>query len=275
MIGIKTEFNITQRRIIQMKPNKLKDALRQGNTMIGAFVVSGSPTMVEVLGITGFDFLIFDCEHSTTNFQTVEHMLRAAETVDITTMIRIPEISRTNILKALDIGVQGILVPMVNTAEQAREAVNLSKYPPYFPGGKRGVALRRAARYGASDPVNYFQQANSEIFVAIQCETKESVSNLDEILKVKGIDMVFIGPTDLSQSFGHPWEPGHPEVQYVIKQTIERTEHAGVISGVFATSPEDIKKYIEWGAKVIVCGADLSFLSKGAKQILEKIKDVF
>ena len=255
-----------------MRPNNVKKSLAQGNAVFGAFVVSGAPSIVEVLGIAGFDFLIFDCEHSPNDFLTVEHMLRASETVGTTTMIRIPEINRTNILKALDIGIQGILVPMVNTAEQAREAVALTKYPPYFPGGKRGVALRRAARYGDVDPINYFQQANSEIFMAVQCETKEAVSNLDEILKVEGIDMGFIGPTDLSQSLGYPWNPSHSEVQKVIKHVIETTKQAGVISGVFAP-PEDAKRYLEWGAKVVACGADLSFLSKGAKQVLGKIKD--
>jgi 2-keto-3-deoxy-L-rhamnonate aldolase RhmA len=200
-------------------------------------------------------------------------MLRASETVGVTPMLRIPEINRTNILKALDIGIQGILVPMVNTVEQAREVVALAKYPPFFPEGKRGVALRRAARYGAVDPIKYFQEANSEIFIAVQCETEEAVSNLDEILKVEGIDMVFIGPVDLSQSLGYPWNPNHQEVQKVIKYIIESTKEAGVVSGVFAPVPEDIERYIEWGAKVIVCGADLSFLSKGAKQALEMFKD--
>lgn len=255
-----------------MRTNRVKESLAQGNKAVGAFVVSGAPSIVEVLGIAGFDFLIFDCEHSPNDFLAVEHMIRASEVVGTTPMLRIPEISRTNILKALDIGIQGILVPMVNTAEQAREVVALAKYPPFFPEGKRGVALRRAARYGAVNPIDYFQQANSEIFIAVQCETKEAVSNLDEILKVEGIDMVFIGPTDLSQSLGYPWNPSHQEVQKVIKHIIESTKEAGVISGIFAPALEDIKRYLEWGAEVIVCGADLSFLSKGAKQALEMIK---
>ncbi len=198
-----------------MRKNLTKEKILQGKVAYGVFVPLYSPIIIEMLGHIGFDFAIIDAEHSPLDPLACEQMVRAAECSNITPLIRVAENVRQNILRYLDVGAQGVQLPMVNRRAEAEAVVESVKYPPE---GKRGLAGVRAANYGLTGPLgDYVKEANRETMVIVQVETLQAVDNLKEILAVKGTDVVFIGPTDLSSVMGYPGQTSHPEVLKMVK----------------------------------------------------------
>jgi 4-hydroxy-2-oxoheptanedioate aldolase len=194
-----------------MTATRMKAALARGEPVRGVSIMIPSPQLVEMIGLLGFDWVLLDCEHGTMSLESMELMVIAAEAVGITAVAR----PRTNaphaIQEALERGVAGVQVPHVSTAAQARAVVDAVKYHPQ---GHRGLAARtRPARYGIGTELDdYARRANAETLVCIQVETKEALENLPDILAVPGIDVVFLGPSDLSQSLGAPGQTTHPAV---------------------------------------------------------------
>lgn len=255
-----------------MNANNIKTNVAQGRTSIGVFISSGAPSIVEAVGISGYDFVIVDSEHGSTDVGVVEHLIRAAETVNVTPLVRIADVSRTNILRVLDLGAMGILVPMVETVEQAMDAVAYSKYPPFWPNGRRGVAFRRAGRYGDINPIDYFKWANDQCIVAIQIETRTGMENLADILQVDGIELVFIGPSDLSQSLGYPGNAGHSDVRAAVRSIAEASMSAGKIAAVMPTSPGDIQEYLSMGVQCILSGNEYGLIRKSAAEFVRSVR---
>ncbi|HBK61621.1 MAG TPA: 4-hydroxy-2-oxovalerate aldolase [Firmicutes bacterium] len=255
-----------------MNTNNIKSNVAQGRTSVGVFISSGAPSIVETVGVSGYDFVIIDSEHGSTDVGVVEHLIRAAETVNVTPLVRIADISRTNILRVLDLGAMGILVPMLETAEQAMDAVAYSKYPPFWPNGRRGVAFRRAGRYGDINAVDFFKWANDQCIVAIQIETRAGMENLSEILKVDGIDLVFIGPSDLSQSLGYPGNANHPDVKAAVRSIAEASMKAGKIAAVMPTSPGDVEEYLRMGVQCILSGNEYALIRKSATEFVRSVR---
>ena len=193
-----------------LQTNQLKRALADGKTVFGLLNSIPSPLLVEMIGYAGYDFVILDMEHVCVNPETLENMVRAAECAGITPLVRVPNAMPEAILRALDCGAQGIVIPHVRNRADAEQAVAASRY---YPLGNRGITGGRTTGFGTVDLPTYFERANSEIMVVAMIEDKEGVDNLDAILAVAGIDMVLEGAIDLSQSYGVPGQAQHPTVQ--------------------------------------------------------------
>ncbi|MCL2891647.1 2-keto-3-deoxy-L-rhamnonate aldolase [Brenneria tiliae] len=233
--------------------NPFKAGLARGDTQIGLWLSSTSSYLAEIAATSGYDWLLVDGEHAPNTIQDLYHQLQAIAPYRSHPIIRPVECRRALIKQILDIGARTLLVPMIDTVEQARELVAATRYPP---AGARGVGagVARAARWGRVD--NYMARANEDLCLLIQAESKTAIENLDALLKVDGIDGVFIGPADLSASLGYPDNAAHPEVQKVIEQSIKRIRDAGKAAGFLAVDTAMAEKAIAWGANFIAVGVD-------------------
>ena len=245
--------------------NLLKEKLQKGEAVIGTFICLGHPDVTERLSRLGFDWLLIDGEHSPTGLETMQQMLQAMNGSNCTPLIRPQWNDMVIIKRVLDIGAHGVVVPWVNTKEEAEYAVRACKYPPE---GLRGCSPRRA---GLFDP-DYIKTANNEIFVVVQIETRKAVSNIDDILSVKGIDACYIGPLDLSLSFGF-YGPQWDNPQYIeaFDKVVAAAKKWGKPAGIYAVQ-ENIQWAIEKGFTFNTVGDDDSFLMWGAKIALEKAR---
>lgn len=249
--------------------NPFKAALQRGETQIGLWLSSTSAYMAEIAATSGYDWLLIDGEHAPNTVQDLYHQLQAIAPYASQPVIRPVDDNRSLIKQVLDIGTRTLLIPMVESAAQAREIVSATRYPPL---GVRGVgaSVARAARWGRVE--NYMAQANEELCVLIQVETKTALDNLTAILDVDGIDGVFIGPADLSASLGYPDNAGHPEVQRIIEQSIGRIRRAGKAAGILAVDPQMAKKCLAWGANFVAVGVDTMLYTEALDQRLAQFK---
>jgi 4-hydroxy-2-oxoheptanedioate aldolase len=252
-----------------IRTNLAKAKILNGGTACGVFCTFFAPAVVEMVGHLGFDFALLDAEHGPSGTESCEHMVRAAETVGIAPLIRVAVNIRQNILRYLDIGSLGVQLPMVSNAAEAKAVVDAVRYPPL---GKRGLAGVRAADYALTIPLkDYTVKANQELLVVVQIETMEAVKNLDEILAVDGIDVFFIGPTDLSSSMGYPGQVNHPEVSAMIKSLVGRIRAAKMPAGTVAYNLEALARAKELGFQYIVHNV-IAMLSRSGKEYLEKAR---
>jgi len=228
-----------------MKQNKMKAKLLNGEPAFGVSIMIPSPQIVEIAGKLGFDWVLIDCEHGTISIETVELLAMAAEACGITPIVRPRTKSPEDILNVMDRGAMGVQVPHVNTAEDARQAVEAVKYHPI---GKRGLAAgTRPAEYGFGESMDrYVETSNRETLVCVQLEEELAIKNADEILAVDDVDVFFIGPSDLSQSMGYPGNPKAPAVQEAIEATFKKMRSASRIAGTPA-SIDTIKSTLEKG----------------------------
>lgn len=245
----------------------LKKRLKKGETLLGTLLSLPSPEIAEIMSMVGFDWLFVDLEHGPHGFMELQRMLQAMKS-ECSALVRVPEVSESNIKKVLDIGAEGIIVPKVNTAEEARQIVAYAKYPTR---GVRGVGAARAHGYGLSFK-EYVEKANEETLVVIQIEHFEGVNNINEIVEVEGVDVIFIGPYDLSASFGVAGQVEHPLVKVAIDKVEKACAKAGIPMGYFGTTPEAVKPYQQkQGYQLITCGTDSGFLIEKGKSILEDL----
>ncbi len=245
--------------------NLLKEKLKKGQVVTGTFVGLGHPDVTEVLSRLGFDWLLIDSEHSPIGFETMQQMMQSMNGSMCTPLVRPQWNDMVIIKRILDIGAHGVLIPWVNTKEEAEYAVSACKYPPE---GLRGCGPRRAALF---DP-DYLQTANDELLIIAQIETRKAVSNLDDILSVEGIDACYIGPFDLARSFGFDspkWD--NSEYLEAFDKVLEAAKKWGKPSGMFA-SQENIEWAIKKGFTLNTVGSADAFLMQGAKIALEKAR---
>jgi 4-hydroxy-2-oxoheptanedioate aldolase len=237
-----------------MKINKMKQKLTTGGTVYGVVVRFPAPALVEMFGHIGFDYVMIDCEHGSLSLQGSETMLMAADAAGYSTVLRVPYLHEKDIMRALDIGAQGVQVPMINTVSDAE---SLARAARYFPMGGRGMALPRSGDFGMTltGPA-YYQFANENTLTLAHIETLEAVENLPELTKVVGIDVFFIGPSDLSQSMGLPGQNDHPAVLAKIEEAVEKIIEGGKLPGIFAGSAAAIRKYRDKGVRVLLTSAD-------------------
>ncbi|MEW4922272.1 aldolase/citrate lyase family protein [Algibacter sp. 2305UL17-15] len=237
--------------------------------VVGPFMKVSDPALVEVAAFAGFDFVIIDLEHGPNTIQTVQNHVRAAQAKHIVSVIRVPEINENIISQALDIGADYVQVPQIETAEDAKRAVKAAKF---FPEGARGACRYvRAADYASMPKENYFGNANKNSGVIIHIEGNIAFNNIDEILKVEGVDVIFIGPYDMSQSCGVPGQINHPKVISTIKEIVEKAVPLGKVVGTFVESPESAKQWIELGVKYISYGVDVGIYYDACKSIVDKV----
>jgi 4-hydroxy-2-oxoheptanedioate aldolase len=224
----------------------MREWIKSGKTMIGPFSRCADPAMAEICGYGGFDFIVIDMEHGPNNPFTLQNICRGCDVAGIASLVRVSSIEEIN--KALDVGATGVQVPQVGNAEYARKAIAAAKF---FPDGERGVCrFVRAAKYSAKDRFDYFRDANDTI-VILQIEGQEGLDNLDEILEVPGIDIIFVGPYDLSQSLGIPGQVNHPRVEEAVEEIVAKCKAKGIAVGTFCDTIENGKKWIAKGVQYI------------------------
>ena len=232
--------------------------------LIGTIITLDVPEISEILSSCGFDWLFYDMEHSGLSIKTIRHCMQAVRG-DCSPLIRVPNNDFAWIKLALDAGCEAVIVPQVNSKEEAEKAVQAAKYPP---AGERGVGGSRAHGYGLNFQ-DYVHSANQDIALIIQIEHKRGVENLDCILEVEGLDAIFIGPYDLSASLGVIGEIQNEKVQEQITKIKEKCKQKSIPVGIFVKAGEEVRKEYEEGCSFIIIGSDASFLISGAKANLK------
>lgn len=241
-----------------------KSKVLRKEPVLGTFCGIANASAVELTGTCGFDFLCIDAEHSPIDRGTAEQLIRAADVSGVPAIVRVPGLNAEAIASVLDSGAKGVLVPRVGTAEQAIAAVKATRYPPY---GERGVGPGRAAAYG-SGISECLSKANDELLLAIQIETAEGLQNIEAIAAVDGIDVIFIGPGDLSVSL-NAMGPEHAErLNQAITTIVTTSQKAGKVTGIFRLSTNDINDWRGLGVSFFVVASDTMFLAAGAQAIV-------
>jgi 2-keto-3-deoxy-L-rhamnonate aldolase RhmA len=238
---------------------------------VGTFLVSRCQANLEVIASAAYDFAVVDAEHFMVNPETIEHLVTAGEAAKLPTFVRVQENTHL-IQRVLDCGAAGIVAPMVDTAEQAREVVNTAKYAPI---GTRGVCNPRSVLYaarGAEYMVECYSEQNREQLVIVQAETVTALENLPEIVDVEGIDCLFVGPWDLANSLGIRGEVDNPLLEEKVLQALEIANARGVPTGILAWNGEDAARRIEQGFKFIICSGDMLMLASAAQAELAAAK---
>jgi 4-hydroxy-2-oxoheptanedioate aldolase len=252
-----------------MQTNATKTKLAEGKVVFGAIIGRYAPDLVELFGAIGYDFVMIDCEHGPMDLDQVEHMVRAAEVFGITPITRIPNHADSTILQFLDRGVQGIIVPHVNTREAAEAVARAARY---HPDGHRGVGGGRAHDYGvAVSREESTRWINAQLLVIPMVEETEAVDNLGQILTVPGVDVLHVASGDLSQSMGYP---GATAVRQLMRQVIPKIRAGGKWVGVGGNSPSDaagIAEFIKAGANFVTISA-LGLLRLGAEDFRQRVQ---
>lgn len=250
-----------------MRPNRVKQKLRAGEPAIGTFMALGSTLAAEQLAHLGFDWLVIDQEHGAIDATLTQSLLQAVSTTDTVPLIRVPWNRGEWIKRALDAGAYGVIVPMVNSREEAEAAVRATRYPPL---GSRSIGGSRTRLYGGPD---YVEKANDEILLVVQIEHIKAVENAREILSVPGIDAYFVGPTDLCASMGLPntWDPDFPEFWAALKKVQKVARELGVPGGIHS-SPARAAAMIERGYRFVAIGFDISYMVASATAAIQAVR---
>jgi len=237
--------------------NKLKRALGAGNMQVGLWLNLGSPSATELVGGTGYDWALIDGEHAPYDPVLIQTQLRVLGQFDISPIVRVPIGEDWVIKQVMDLGAQSLLVPLVDTGEQAASLVAATRYAPE---GRRGMGsgVARAARFGQID--EYLTNANDEVCLIVQAETRLAVENIDEIAGTVGVDCVFVGPADLSADMGHRGNPGHTDVKEAIAHTVERIQAAGKAAGILHYDHANFGYYADLGVTFLGVGSEASLL---------------
>ncbi|MCW4035992.1 MAG: aldolase/citrate lyase family protein [Candidatus Bathyarchaeota archaeon] len=250
--------------------NLVKEKLGKGEVAVGAWMSILDPTVARVVAASGLDWVLFDTEHGPPSFETVDGLVRAVGRDGALPLVRVVWNDINAIKRALDTGAFGVIVPWVNTKEEAEDAVT---YCRYAPEGLRGCAPGRAARAWGISSREYLKMANDEILVAVQIETKKAIENIEGIVSVEGVDATFIGPSDLSASMGLRGEFFHPEVVKAMERVVEACQASGVAPGIaFGMGIDHVNSLIDSGFRFVGVGSDTGFLAAGCRQTLEKIR---
>ena len=250
--------------------NRTRKIIADGGVAHGIFAMLSEPALVEMMGYAGMDFVVVDTEHAASTMEQVVQMVRAAELSGVTPIVRVTENSPALILRALDAGAGGVLVPQVNTAAEAAAAVRAARYAPR---GERGLAgIVRSAHYGFIPLPAYLTGSNRENLVITQVEHIDAVNNLDEILAVEGIDGIFVGPTDLSQSMGMTGKFADPGLRRVIHEVIEKTRRTDKWAGIFCLDADDAAYWRAAGAQFLAIGTDSMVFAAGLRRLCAQLQ---
>lgn len=246
----------------------LRKRILDKEVVVGLFYKFNSQSIVEMVGYAGFDFIIVDTEHSNYSHYDVEGLIRAAEGVGMSSVIRVREAIPEDVLHALDSGADGVQIPSITSIEDAKQ-VSLST--KYYPEGNRGLSTtQRASMYTMwNREEGYISDANENSLVVLHVENKEMADNVDQLLEIPQLDVVFVGPADLSQSMGKPGQMNDPEVVEVIEGVFKKVLAKGKAVGIYCGTPAAIKKYVALGATYIAYGSDVTAMAGALKELKE------
>ena len=253
--------------------NAFKQGLRGSSCQIGLWLSLANPYSAEVCALAGFDWVLIDGEHAPNDLRSILAQLHVLAGYPHTqALVRVPNQRSDTLKQVLDLGVQTVVVPMVDTPEQAAALVAACRYPQDDGGGGiRGVAGARASRWGMHP--RYVHEANEQVCLVVQAETGTSLENLDAIAATPGVDGVFIGPSDLSASLGHVGDPGHPNVQSAIDDAVARVQRAGKAVGILSTNDDQTRQYVQRGLNFIAAGLDTRLLLQSASALARRFDD--
>ncbi len=248
---------------------KTKQKLKDGQAVFGGWIMIGHPSVAELMAGEGFDWIAVDLEHTSTDLRTFHEIVLAMKGTGVDLFARMPGHDPDFAKRLLDAGANGIIVPNVNTAEEAKLAAGMAKFPP---AGFRGAALSRAADFGRNFQ-EYYQSHNDKVTVVVMIEHIEAVKNIDEILSVEGIDAILMGPYDMSASMGIAGQIDHEDVQQAQAKVVEACKKHNVPAGlhVVPVDPEQVRERKEKGYKFIACSLDTEFIMAGCREMLSKI----
>ena len=248
----------------------LKQKLKNNELTIGSWIMIGNSMSVEVMALAGFEWLVIDIEHTSISMETVQALITTIQANNIKALVRVSKNEEVVIKKVLDMGADGIIVPMVSSKEDALQAVEYAKYPPV---GKRGVGLYRASGYGTTFE-EYKKWVDEELVIIAQIEHIDAVNNIDEIVSVEGIDGTIIGPYDLSGSMGYPGEFEREDVKLAVQKVLDRCKEKNIPSGfhVVDTDPSKLQEKIAQGCTFLAYGIDYFFMRDAAISGMAKIK---
>ena len=252
----------------ELPPNAFKRALLEGKQQIGLWISLASPYSAEIVAGAGYDWLVIDTEHSPNEVDTTLAQLQVLAAYPVSAVVRPAWNDKVLIKRHLDIGAQTLLVPYVQTAEEAAAAVAAIRFPTQ---GVRGVAgVTRATRFGRVK--DYAKRAEEELCMLVQIETRAGLDNLEAIARTDGVDGVFIGPADLAAGLGHLGEQQHPEVQSAIQDGIKRIRACGKGAGILATDEASSRRYMEWGTTFTAVGVDVMVLGRELEKLVAKFR---
>lgn len=248
-----------------LRKNFLKEKLALGQVVIGTWSIVPSVVVTDIIASTGLDFIIIDSEHGPINFETAQNMVITCESRNVSPVMRVGGIIEADILKALDIGVHCVQIPNITTKKDIEKLIELVKYPPI---GNRGFSpFTRAGNYSSENSKALIKAANENVLLAVHIEGKEAVDNIDEILKINELDIIFIGLFDISKSLEIPGEVNNPKVLEILEKMADKINNAGKYPGTIVTNIDQLKKFLNYGIKYITYSVDCEILSSCYKQI--------
>lgn len=249
--------------------DRFKETLKQGKPVFGPFMKSTDPAFIEIAGHSGFDFVILDMEHGPATTSELQNLIRGALLANVIPIVRTSDSSEISIAKPLDLGALGVQIPQVTSGAMAKECVKAARF---YPKGERGVCrFVRAADYSSMPREEYFAKANENL-VIIQLEGKEAIKDIDNILKVEGIDILFIGPYDLSQSLGVPGQIDNPVVIEAMKDIVNRARTLGIIVGTFTDTLKAARMWEKAGVQYISYSVDVGIFTTACSQLVKDLK---
>ena len=254
-----------------MKMAEIKDKLRNGENVLGTMItVFQNPDIMKILKVCGYDFVIIDCEHGSFEYGEVARMVALARAIGLPVVVRIAEVHRELVLKYMEMGADGLLLPSTETKEQAELLVKYSKYAPV---GDRGVSLTRPhTDYRKVNGREYMDETNKSTILMCQIESQKGVDHIEEIIGTEGIDIAFVGPNDLSQDMGILGDYSHPRMTEAYEKILRAAKAAGKAAGIHFGKKEPLVSCVKAGYQMNMCGNDVSFLSAGAVSSLEYLK---
>ncbi|MGR5222730.1 HpcH/HpaI aldolase family protein [Vibrio parahaemolyticus] len=253
--------------------NTLLEKFKKGEKTVGTFAIMGNSESAECLGLAGLDYFIVDAEHGPFDVESTLTLIKGAELRNTTPLVRVKDASRSSILKMLDIGAKGLVIPNVKTVEEVKQIVDYGKYAPI---GMRGVGAARGAGYGydsnATNLVEYFQKCNEHTLLIPQCETVECLNAIEDIVAIDGVDGIFVGPFDLSVAMDKFAQFDHPEFQAALQRVLSACQKVGKPCFIFAVNAEAAKGLLEQGFDSVTINTDAAIFTAAYKNIVEKLK---
>ena len=253
---------------MKLKKNKFKENILNKKKQIGIWSCLSNNTIAEIISVTGFDWSVLDMEHSPNDITEILTQLQVMEGYGTEPVVRVPWNEPVMVKRILDMGAQTILYPFVQNADEARAAVEATRYPPK---GIRGImSAARMNRYGHVS--NYYEEAEKEICVLVQCETKDAIKNIPEIAKVEGVDGIFMGPSDISGSIGKIGQFEDQEVQDLINHALDLCNKADKPAGILTGKKDYAKKYVKDGYTFVAINSDTNLFARSAEALLKEFK---